>query len=279
MSPRFFGKAFAAFFLLAVAGCATTNDAGVRLYKKPDLSKVVAGTPVKKVAGLKNPVKREIISKGDLKGAELWLYEWDAPNDEVNNRMFTSVVVKDGALVGFVEETVEKWQKDPKLHNAAVIDSKFENLASLQARIASYQAAAAVLANYNASRPQFTPVAPTQNFYSYQPQNSSNFQMFNPGASRQTTRPDSWQVIGNTAYGSDGSSVQRIGNQFYGSDGSSAQVIGNQIYGSDGSSAQVIGNQIYRSDGSSSQRIGNQIYHSDGGSTQIIGNTLYNSGN
>lgn len=278
MPTRYFSRAFAAFLLLCVAGCTTTNNAGVRLYKKPDLSKAVTGTPIKKVAGLKPPLKREIISKGDLKGAEVWVYEWDAPNDDVNNRMFTSVVVKDGAFVGFVEESVEKWQKNPKLHNAAVIDSKFENLASLQARIASYQAAASVLANYNASRPQFTPTPPLPNFYSNQPQNaagSSNFQMFNSGASR----PDSWQVIGNTAYGSDGSSVQRIGNQFYGSDGSSAQVIGNQIYGSNGSSAQVIGNQIYRSDGSSSQRIGNQIYHSDGGSTQIIGNTLYNSGN
>lgn len=38
---------------LALSGCATKNDAGIVLHKKPDLSKVAPGTPVNKVAGLK----------------------------------------------------------------------------------------------------------------------------------------------------------------------------------------------------------------------------------
>jgi hypothetical protein len=79
---------FSAFLL---SGCATKNDAGITLHKKPDLTKVTPGTPVSKVASLKKPIKREVITKGELKGAEAWLFEWDAPNDEVNNKMRTSV--------------------------------------------------------------------------------------------------------------------------------------------------------------------------------------------
>jgi hypothetical protein len=33
---------------------------------------------------------------------------WDLPNDEVNNKMFTSVVVKDGVILGWHEETADK---------------------------------------------------------------------------------------------------------------------------------------------------------------------------
>ncbi len=270
---------------LALCSCATTNDAGVRLYKKPDLTKVAPGTPIKKVSGLKNPIKREVITKGELKGAEAWLYEWDAPNDEVNNKMFTSVVVKDGVIFGYAEDTPDKWRKDPKLHKAAKIASSWEDIAGHLATAARYQAAANMLAGYsaaNASRPRYDPVQASQNFFTYRPW--ENAQPVNYGmtgnsmtAASARQRPNSVQRIGNMFYGSDGSSVQRIGNQYYGSDGSSAQVIGNQVYGSDGSSAQIIGNQTYRSDGSSSQRIGNQIYHSDGGTTQINGNMMYNN--
>lgn len=267
--------------LLLLIGCATTNDAGVRLYKKPDLSKVTLGTPINKVSSLKKPIKREVITRGELKGAEAWLFEWDTPNDEVNNKMFTSVIVKDSVVVGYVEDTPDKWRKDPKLHKAAKLQSAFEDYAGYMAKSARYQA----IANYFASRPgpsanRFDPIAASQNFSTYKPWENAqpvNYGVVGNSLQARHQRPASVQQIGNTFYGSDGSSVQRIGNQFYGSDGSSAQIIGNQIYSSDGSSSQITGNQIYRSDGSSSQRIGNQIYHSDGGTTQIIGNTLYNN--
>jgi hypothetical protein len=49
---------------LLLTGCATRNDSGVVLYKKPDLSKVAPGTPVNKVASLKKPTQREVIAKG-----------------------------------------------------------------------------------------------------------------------------------------------------------------------------------------------------------------------
>jgi hypothetical protein len=145
----------AAALAVVLAGCATTtNDAGVRLYKKPDLSKVAAGTPVAKVAALKNPIHREAITKGVLKGAEVWVYEWDAPDDEVNNRMFTYVVVRDGAIIDYVEDSPDKWRKDPKSYKAAKLASSWEDISGYMAQAARYQAAANMLANYSANQPR-----------------------------------------------------------------------------------------------------------------------------
>lgn len=162
--------AFAITLGALIGGCATKNDAGVTLHKKPDLSKVTPGTPVSKIASLKKPIKREVITKGKLKGAEAWLFEWDAPNDEVNNKMYTSVVVKDGVVVAYVEDTPDKWRKDPKLHEAAKLASSWENIGGHMARSARYQA----VANYFASRPapsasRFDPIAASQNFSTYKP--------------------------------------------------------------------------------------------------------------
>jgi hypothetical protein len=123
-----------------LAGCATTtNDAGVRLYKKPDLSKVVVGTPISKVAALRNPIHREVMTKGNLKGAEVWTYEWDAPNDDVNNMMFTSIAVKDGVILGWYEDTVDKWRKNPKAHKDAKLASAWQDAAGYMAQAHQYQ--------------------------------------------------------------------------------------------------------------------------------------------
>lgn len=159
---------------LLTSGCATKNDAGVVLHKKPDLSKVTPGTPISKVAGLKKPIKREVITKGELKGAQAWLYEWDAPNDEVNNKMFTSVVVKDGVITGFYEETPDKWRKDPGMFKQAKMQSAFEDLASSMEQAAQYQAAAGYLASYGAqmaNRASSAPMEAYNNAYasSYKP--------------------------------------------------------------------------------------------------------------
>ena len=154
--------AIAAMFIAQLVGCATKNDAGVVLHKKPDLSKVTPGTPISKVAGLKKPIKREVITKGELKGAQAWLYEWDAPNDEVNNKMFTSVVVKDGIITGFYEETPDKWRKDPEMLKQAKLQSAFEDLASSMAQAAQYQAAAGYLAGYGAQMANSAASAPMQ---------------------------------------------------------------------------------------------------------------------
>ena len=50
-----------------------------------------------------------------------------------------------------------------------------------------------------------------------------------------------FQKIGNTTYGSDGTNWQTIGNTTYGSDGTNYQKIGNFTYGSDGTRCQKIG--------------------------------------
>lgn len=51
--------------------------------------------------------------------------------------------------------------------------------------------------------------------------------------------------------------------------------IGNTTYGSDGSSATSSGNSTADSNGNSSYSTGNITTHSDGARTQIIGDTLY----
>jgi major membrane immunogen (membrane-anchored lipoprotein) len=128
-----------------LAGCATTNDSGVRLYKKPDLSGIAPGTPISRVAALRKPISRNIISDGEWKGAEVWHYEWDAPDDDVNNKMFTAVLVKDGVIMNYSEDTTDKWRKDTRLHKAAKFESALEDIAALNATAARYQLAAAIL--------------------------------------------------------------------------------------------------------------------------------------
>lgn len=121
-----------------LTGCATVNDSGVPLHKKPDLANIAPGTPVAKVADLRQPDERIPVTGGRFKGSEVWLYEWDLPNDEVNNKMFTRVMVKDGIVLNYTEETADKWQRNPHSHKIAKLDSAFEDIAWLKARAARY---------------------------------------------------------------------------------------------------------------------------------------------
>lgn len=128
--------------VLALTGCATTNDSGVRLLPKPDLSGVAPGTPVDQVAALRKPARKQAVTDGRFAGAETWIYEWDSPDDGVNNRMFTSVVVKDGVVLDHNEETPDKWRQSPQLHMTAKVESALEDVASLNANAARQQRAA-----------------------------------------------------------------------------------------------------------------------------------------
>ena len=121
------------------AGCTAVNNSGVALHRKPDLSGVIPGTSLRRVAGLGEPAKKEPLVSADPKGPEVWIYEWDLPDDGVNNKMFTSVVVKDGIILGYAEETPDKWTKNPVLYNEAVQASELENGASLAAMAAAVQ--------------------------------------------------------------------------------------------------------------------------------------------
>ena len=280
----------AALAAMLLGGCATTNDAGVRLYKKPDLSKLVPGTPVNKVSGLKKPIKKEAFTKGDLKGAEAWLYEWDLPNDEVNNKMFTSVVVKDGIILGYAEESADKWSKAPELHKAAKAQSALEDYAGYMAQAAYYDMAAGMLANYAATRPRYDPVQASSTMFanSYQPWKNSgtvNYGMVGSGqiaygggqtannrAATQSSPQNlsAWRM-GNTLQMSDGSSARRMGNTVWGSDGTSTTKIGNTFHHSDGTTTIQNGNTFHHSDGTTTTKYSNRYQKSDGSSVTVYG--------
>ena len=132
-----------------LSGCAATNDSGVPLFPKPDLSGITPGMPINKVASLKKPVKKEPLTNARPPGAELWVYEWDLPDDGVNNRMFTSVVVKDGIILEHTEETADKWRQNEPLHMKAKVESALEDVASLNATAARQQRSAFLHAHHD----------------------------------------------------------------------------------------------------------------------------------
>ena len=73
--------------------------------------------------------------------------------------------------------------------------------------------------------------------------------------------PDTtYNTIGNTVFGSDGSTSTQIGSTTFGSDGTTVNQIGGTTFGSDGSTSQQIGNTTFikNSDGTTTtcQKIG-----------------------
>lgn len=117
-------------------GCSTYD--GPTLHKKPELSAVIAGTPIDEVRSLKRPTSKERITKGKLKGSEVWAYEWDLPDDDVYNRMYTYVIVTDGKIVDYVEEQPDKWAKNPKLYKDAKLASAWQGYTHYSARAQMY---------------------------------------------------------------------------------------------------------------------------------------------
>lgn len=87
--------------------------------------------------------------------------------------------------------------------------------------------------------------------------------------------PTTYNAIGNTVYGSDGSSYYSIGSTIYKNDGTTYRAIGNTVYGSDGSTISSIGRSVYDNNGTFYNRIGNTVYGTDGSTATSIGNTLY----
>lgn len=165
-----------------LGGCVTTNDAGLRLYDKPDMSKLVpslkdgyvvdtgfVGPPISKLSRLPNPVTRTAITKGKWKGAELWSYEWDMPNDEVNNKMYTVVVVKNGYIVDYAEESAGKWYDNPKMYESAKLASSWENIGGYMAQAARYERAANAGAAYRSKAPSFNPMQFVSSAPTYRP--------------------------------------------------------------------------------------------------------------
>lgn len=92
---------------------------------------------------------------------------------------------------------------------------------------------------------------------------------------QQSTPNVTYRQIGNTTYGSDGTSYRQSGNTTYGSDGTIYRQSGNTTYGSDGTNYRQSGNTIYGSDGTTYRQSGNTIYGSDGTTCRKVGNTTY----
>lgn len=108
-------------FLLFLCGCA-----GTRTLKKRNLSSVQVGQPVAAHKVLRKPTYVLPVAKGRDKGARMHVYEWDKPGDEINNRMYTYVVVRDGRVVRIFEDPPDKYEKDSLAASYAFMDSEGE---------------------------------------------------------------------------------------------------------------------------------------------------------
>ena len=84
-----------------------------------------------------------------------------------------------------------------------------------------------------------------------------------------------YNTIGNTTFGSDGSTIQRVGNTYYSSDGTTYNTVGNTTFGSDGSTMRRVGNSYYGSEGKIYNKVGNTIIGSDGSTIQKVGDTHF----
>lgn len=80
---------------------------------------------------------------------------------------------------------------------------------------------------------------------------------------RQPARPappTSYSTIGNTTYGSNGSTATTIGNTTYRSNGVTSTSIGNTTYHSNGTSSTTVGNTTYGTNGTTATTVGNTTY-------------------
>jgi hypothetical protein len=123
----------------------------------------------------------------------------------------------------------------------------------------------------------------SQNAYTYKPpQLYSPASLYSP--SQSTLIPvasgrglTTYNTIGNTTFGSDGSTIQRVGNTHFSSDGTTYNTIGNTTFGSDGSTMQRVGDSYFGSDGKTYNKVGNTIFGSDGSTIQKVGDTYFHN--
>jgi hypothetical protein len=107
--------------VLSLSGCASP-----RILKKRDVSSVQVGQPVAAQKVLRKPTYIFPVAKGRDRGAQMYVYEWDKPGDEINNRMYTYVVVRDGRVVRIFEDPPDKYEKDALAASYAFMDSEGE---------------------------------------------------------------------------------------------------------------------------------------------------------
>lgn len=127
--------------------------------KKRDLSAVRTGD----VAALSKPLRKPTyilpVTKGRYEGAQMYVYEWDKPDDEIVNRMYTYVVIKDGRVEAVFEDPADKYEKDAKAAAYAFLDSEGERKLSSISNRHTTTGALRSLAEGVAMAGSFIPVA------------------------------------------------------------------------------------------------------------------------
>ena len=140
--------------LFFLGGCA-----GTRILKKRDLSSVQVGVAVTSSKVLRKPTYILPVAKGRDKGAQLYVYEWDKPGDEINNRMYTYVVVREGRVARIFEDPADKYEKDALAASYAFMDSEGERKLKSDADRRTATGALRTLAEGVAIAGSFIPVA------------------------------------------------------------------------------------------------------------------------
>ena len=94
--------------------------------KKRDLSAVRVGDAVAGTKALRKPTYILPVARGRYAGSQMFVYEWDKPGDEINNRMYSYVVVRDGRVAKIFEDPPDKYEKDALAAAYAHMDSEGE---------------------------------------------------------------------------------------------------------------------------------------------------------
>ena len=146
-----------AFLLLCAFGL--PGCAGPALLKKRDLSSVPTGAAAVGTKELRKPTYILPVAKGRYKGSQMYVYEWDKPGDEIINRMYTYVVVRDGRVAAIFEDPPDKYEKDALAAAYAFMDSEGERKLNGAAQRQTASGALRSLAEGVAIAGSFIPVA------------------------------------------------------------------------------------------------------------------------
>jgi hypothetical protein len=103
------------------SGCA-----GPKYLKKRNFSNLNIGDRYSATKELHTPNHIEKILSGKNSGTNVFIYEWDLPKDDIINRMYTYIYVKNDIVTGIYEDPADKYIKNQTLAQAALRDSDAE---------------------------------------------------------------------------------------------------------------------------------------------------------
>ena len=114
------------FLFLATSTTFLSSCAGPKYFKKRNFSYLKIGDKYSKTKELRNPTRIEKVKHGIHSGANVFVYEWDLPKDNIINRMFTYVYVKNDTVTAIYEDPVDKYIKNKNLQQIAINESAAE---------------------------------------------------------------------------------------------------------------------------------------------------------